>query len=322
MRTPVAAVLAATLLLACTGVPVGPAGSQAPGTASGGTGGTGGTGGAVGTSPPPGRRTGAVLVAAGDIADCASAGDEATAELVARIMGRVATLGDNVYAAGTPAQFSRCYGAAWGPFKRRTSPSLGNHDYGTAGAAGYFGYFGRRAGPAGRGWYSYDLGSWHVVVLNSNCSQVGGCFRGSPQERWLRADLAASRSRCTLAYWHHPRFSSGTTHGGDLVAGAFWKSLYAAGAEVVLNGHEHNYERFAPQDPSGAADPERGIRQFVVGTGGKTLYGLGAPAPNSQVRYSDSFGVLKLQLASDAYTWEFIPVEGATFSDTGTGTCH
>ena len=217
-----------------------------------------------------------VLLAAGDIASCASDGDEATAALIrARPRAVVATLGDNVYDAGRPNEFERCYAPTWGAAKNRTRPTPGNHDYDTPGAAGYFTYFGRRAGDPARGWYSYRLGGWHVVVLNSNCDQVGGCHRGSEQERWLRRTLAANRVRCTLAYWHHPRFSSGAKHGGSPATADFWTALYEAGADIVLSGHDHVYERFTPQTPDATAAPGRGIREFVVGTGGRSLYSFG-----------------------------------------------
>jgi 3',5'-cyclic AMP phosphodiesterase CpdA len=189
-------------------------------------------------------------------------------------------------------------------------------------AAGYFGYFGAVAGDPAQGWYSYDIGSWHVVVLNSNCARVGGCIAGSPQEQWLQADLAAHPAACTLAYWHHPRWSSGTNHGSNASVDAFWRDLYAAGVEVVLNGHEHNYERFAPQTPDGAADPESGIREFVVGTGGRSHYPMAAALPNSDVRNTDTFGVLALTLHADGYDWEFVPEAGQSFTDSGSGTCH
>ena len=209
-----------------------------------------------------------VLVGAGDIGSCRSEGDEATADLIAGIEGTVATFGDNAYPRGTAADFARCYDPSWGPFKDRTKPSPGNHEYETAGASGYFDYFGSAAGEPGKGYYAYDLGSWRVISLNSNCSSlVGGCGPGSPQEQWLKAELAAHSNACTLAYWHHPRFSSGV-HGDESFVAPFWDDLYQAGAEVVLNGHEHVYERFAPQNPSGQTDSAQGIRQFIVGTGG------------------------------------------------------
>jgi hypothetical protein len=259
----------------------------------------------------------AVFVGAGDIAACASDGDEATAKLLDNISGTVFTTGDNAYAGGTADEFADCYAPSWGRHKGRTRPSAGNHDYGTAGAAGYFGYFGSTAGEPGKGYYSYDLGAWHIIVLNSNISVE----TGSPQEQWLRADLAAHAVTCTLAYWHHPRFSSGLVHGSDSFVQPLWQALYDYGADVVLVGHEHNYERFAPQDPSGNANPARGIRQFVIGTGGRSHYPFGIPIANSEVRNDDTYGVLKLTLHSTSYTWEFIPEAGKTFKDSGDAAC-
>jgi hypothetical protein len=196
---------------------------------------------------------------------------------------------------------------------------VGNHEYHTAGASGYFSYFGAAAGDPTKGYYSYDIGTWHIIALNSNCSRVGGCGVGSPQEQWLKADLAAHPNMCTLAYWHHPRFSSGD-HGSNTSYDAFWKAIYAAGVEIVLNGHDHSYERFAPQNPSGAADPN-GIQEFVVGTGGKNHYAFGTIKANSVVRNSDTYGVLKLTLHPTSYDWQFVPEAGKTFTDTGTRNC-
>ncbi len=262
-----------------------------------------------------------VLVGVGDIASCSSSGDEATAKLLDTINGTVFTTGDNVYESGTDTEFTNCYEPSWGRHKARTRPSVGNHEYGTAGASGYFNYFGAAAGERGKGYYSYDLGAWHIIVLNSNCSQVGGCGAGSAQEQWLRADLAAHPTTCTLAYWHHPRFSSGS-HGNSTAVQPLWQALYDAGADVVVSGHDHNYERFAPQTPSGAADPTFGIREFVAGMGGKSHYGFGTIQPNSQVRNSDTYGVLKLTLHATSYDWQFVPETGKTFTDSGTTTCH
>ena len=264
----------------------------------------------------------ATLLAAGDIASCASDGDEQTAALLDALPGTVLTLGDNVYNDGSAVQFARCYAPSWGRFSDRTYPAPGKHDYHIAGAGGYFGFFGPRAGQRGEGWYSFDLGRWHLVALNSNCDAIGGCQPGSRQERWLRADLAAHPARCTLAFWHHPRFSSGTAHGSDPAVGGLWLALYQAGADVVLVGHEHNYERFAPLDPLGRVDPAGGVREFVVGTGGRSLYPLGPPLPGSQARNSDSLGLLQLQLRPAGYSWRFLPVQGGSFQDSGTGRCH
>jgi acid phosphatase type 7 len=262
-----------------------------------------------------------VLVAAGDIASCNSSGDEATAKLLDNTRGTVVTLGDHVYPNGTAAEFRDCYGPSWGRHKARTKPSVGNHEYNTPGASGYFGYFGSAAGPSGKGYYSYDKGRWHIVVLNSNCYQVGGCTADSPQGQWLRNDLAANAKRCTLAYWHHPRFHS-TLAGINNLVEPFWKALYKARAEVVLNGHAHNYERFAPQRPDGTLAREKGIREFVVGTGGRNLEPFKVIKPNSKVRNANTFGVLRLSLHRNSYDWRFKPVAGETFTDSGTSRCH
>ena len=261
-----------------------------------------------------------VLVGAGDIASCDGAGDSATAALIRAIPGTVFTAGDNAYPDGTAAQFANCYGPTWGAFRDRTRPSAGNHDYHVAGAAGYFGYFGSRAGDPARGYYAYDLGTWRVYVLNSNCAFVGGCGVGSTQERWLRADLAANPHRCVLAYWHHPLFSSGP-HGNQTQVRAFWNDLYAARADIVINGHDHIYERFLRQSPTGARSAA-GIQEFVVGTGGDGHYAYGTIKRNSVVRNHTAFGVLKLTLGASSWSWRFIPIAGRTFTDHGTRTCH
>jgi acid phosphatase type 7 len=263
----------------------------------------------------------AVLLAAGDIASCTSSGDEATARLLDRLPGTVAVLGDSAYPDGSTSDFARCYEPSWGRHKSRTRPAVGNHEYQTSRAAGYFDYFGPSAGDRRRGYYSYDLGSWHVVVLNSICWVVG-CVAGSAQERWLRADLRASPRTCTLAYWHHPLFTSGANHGPATVMRPLFRTLHEHGVDVVLAGHNHHYERFAPQDPNGRSDPARGIRSFVVGTGGASHYGFGAIAANSEARSSDTFGVLRLALGDGRYDWRFVPVAGSSYSDRGTGRCH
>lgn len=262
-----------------------------------------------------------VLLAAGDIAACDTDADAATAALIESIKGTVVTLGDNAYESGSTRQFANCYAPTWGRFKDRTRPAPGNHDYETNGAAAYFAYFGEAAGTPGEGWYSYDLGAWHVVVLNSNCDDVGGCDAGSVQERWLRSDLAAHPAPCTLAYWHHPRFSSGQ-HGNSEEMGAIWQTLYDAGADVVLSGHDHDYERFVAQDPKGSADPGRGIVEFVVGTGGRGLRDFDGKRPNSEVRDHNSYGVLKLTLHPTGYDWAFVPIPDHSFQDAGSAACH
>ncbi|MGH9277189.1 MAG: metallophosphoesterase family protein [Acidimicrobiales bacterium] len=263
-----------------------------------------------------------VVLAAGDIASCESTGDEATAPLVAaRPNATVITLGDNVYDDGTARQFRDCYEPSWGPVKSRTRPSAGNHDYETPGASGYFGYFGAAAGEPGAGYYSYDVGAWHVIVLNSNCGDVS-CSAGRAQEQWLRGDLAAANRACTLAYWHHPRFSSGTRHGSSATVAPFWQALYDGGADLVLTGHEHNYERLGPLTPAGALDEARGIRSFVVGTGGRSHYGFGRPITGSEVRNDDTYGVLQLTLKATSFDWQFLPEAGKTFTDAGSAPCH
>jgi hypothetical protein len=262
----------------------------------------------------------AVLLAAGDVADCRSQGDEATARLLGSLPGTILVLGDLAYPSGLPEDFL-CYDASWGRFKSRTRPSPGNHEYLTRNATGYFDYFGSAAGPRDKGYYSFDEGAWHIVSINSNCSRVGGCGPGSAQERWLRADLAATSRRCTIAFWHHPLFSSGQ-HGAHRNMRPIWDALYEAGAEIVLTGHDHNYERFAPQTPAGAADPTRGIRQFTVGTGGKNHTRIRRAQPNSEVRNDDTFGVLMLTLRGDGYRWQFVPEAGKSFSDAGSGGCR
>jgi hypothetical protein len=264
-----------------------------------------------------------VLVGAGDIADCADlSGAEATAKLLDKISGTVFTAGDNVYPDGTAEQFRDCYGPTWGRHKSRTRPSAGNHDFHSGGATPYFLYFGAAAGDPKTGAYSYDLGAWHIIVLNSECEPAGGCGPGSPQEKWLKQDLQAHPAACTLAYWHKPLFSSGGTHGNDPSTKAFWDDLYAAHAALILGGHDHDYERFAPQDPEGKLDPAHGIREFVVGTGGKSHRPFGKPLSTTELRNTDTFGVLKLTLHPKAYDWEFIPEAGKTFRDAGSGTCR
>jgi hypothetical protein len=263
-----------------------------------------------------------VLVGAGDIVDCVDlTGAEATAKLLDKIPGTVFTLGDNVYPYGTVREFHDCYGPTWGRHKSRTRPSTGNHDFLFGSASPYFDYFGAAAGDPKTGDYSYELGAWHIVVLNTECRPAGGCGPGSPQEKWLKQDLQTHPATCTLAYWHKPLFSSGGSHGNDSQTKAFWDDLYAAHAALILGGHDHDYERFAPQDPEGRADPEHGIREFVVGTGGKSHRPFIIPVPQSEVRNADTFGVLKLTLHATSYAWEFIPEAGKSFADSGTGVC-
>ncbi len=267
---------------------------------------------------PP--HTDPVLVGAGDIAVCGAEGDEATAKLLDSIPGTVFTLGDNVYPNGTLEQFHACYEPSWGRHKARTKPVPGNHDYNTAGAAGYYAYFGTSAGEPDKGYYSYDLGAWHIVVLNSEI-ETGA---DSVQVQWLRDDLVRHPAQCTLAMFHRPLFSSGP-HGydgsGDKTR-PLWQVLYENNADVILNGHDHDYERFAPQDPQGQRDEARGIRQFVVGTGGAVPYIFGELKPNSEIQRAGQFGVLRLVLHDGSYEWTFLPVTGILFRDSGRGECH
>ena len=260
-----------------------------------------------------------VFLGAGDIADCSS-GDEdgATAALIAQYpIATVFTLGDNAYRDGSPGNYSRCFDPTWGKFKDRIRPTPGNHDYHTSGAAGYFGYFGASAGPAGRGYYSYDLGSWHIISLDSEIDVNGA----SAQAAWLVQDLADHPASCTLAYWHRPLFTSSAVHPPAVSMRPLFTILYEGGADIVLSGHNHQYERFSPQRPDGTPDAVAGVRYFVAGTGGAGLYDFAAAQPNSEVRYK-GFGVLKLTLGVTDYAWEFLPVAGSSFTDGGTGDCH
>jgi len=263
-----------------------------------------------------------VLIGAGDIATCGARNDEATVALLEAHAGTVFTAGDNAYEHGSPAEFRDCYDPSWGRVKDRTLlPAPGNHDYETGGAAGYLGYFGTAAEPDGSTWYSRDIGAWHVVVLDANCAEPKvGCGPNSRQVRWLRADLAASDARCTLAIWHQPRFSSGQ-HGDDPSVAGLWDALYAARADVVVNGHDHDYERFAPQDPGGHADPANGITEIVAGTGGAELRPFATRAANSVAGTDSMYGVLQLTLGATGWESRFLPVGGGA-RDEATGTCQ
>ena len=266
--------------------------------------------------------TEAILLGAGDIADCTDlSGAEATAKLLEANPGTVMAIGDLAYPDGTKENFA-CYDKTWGRVKSRTRPAVGNHEFYSASAAYYFDYFGAAAGDPKDGYYSYDLGSWHIIVLNSECKEVGGCDAGSREEKWLRADLAAHPAACTLAYFHKPLFSSGGRHGDDLEIKPLWRALYDGNATVVVSGHDHDYERFAPQDPDGKADPKRGIREFVVGTGGKNHRPFEKAHANSELRDDTAFGILKLTLRPGSYDWQFLPEPGKSFSDSGSATCH
>jgi hypothetical protein len=268
----------------------------------------------------------AFLLAAGDIAECDHQGDESTARILADYPhATIQTLGDNAYQHGTSEEFEQCYDPTWGQFKDRTRPATGNHDEATKDAQGYWDYFGDRGGPFDRYYYSYDLGGWHVVVLNSDCWRVGGCNIDDPQAEWLRNNLAHSDALCTLAAWHRPPFSSGRygePKDTDRVR-PLWRVLNEEGADVLLTGHEHSYERFAPMNADGTRDDAEGVRLFVVGTGGGNLRPFeNDPLPTTEKRQDDTWGVLKLDLKPSGYDWEFLPVAGSSFSDSGTGTCH
>lgn len=278
---------------------------------------------AVAAARIPAAQAGDVtVVAAGDVADCANlAAARATAALVELFpSATVLVPGDTAYPDGATNDFARCYGPTWGAFKSRTRPAPGNHEYHTPDAAGYFAYFGAAAGNPGQGYYSYDIGAWHLIALNANCKFVA-CKAGSAQEVWLKSDLQSHANQCTLAYWHQPRFSSGSG-GGTSSVGAFWNDLYANHAEIVLNGHLHTYERFAPLNPSGAVDNTNGIREFIVGTGGDNHGKFKTIHAGSQVRNTTTYGVLELTLGADSYSWSFVPVTGGTFTDSGTTDCH
>ena len=279
-----------------------------------------------------------VVAAAGDIAcdpsDPAWNGGRGTAErcrmaatselLLRTNLAAVLTLGDNQYEEGTLDDFRMSYDRTWGRVKSITRPSPGNHEYRTANASGYFSYFGGAAGDPASGYYGFQIGSWHLLSLNSNCAAppggAGQCAAGSAQVEWLEEQMRRAADACVLAYWHHPRFTSTPSYPTASVS-PFWTVLDRYGAEVVLNGHAHNYERFAPQSATGAAEPD-GVRQIVVGTGGKSLYGFAAPAPNSEVRWSGGFGVLEVALASGRYAWRFVATDGASFRDAGMARCR
>lgn len=262
------------------------------------------------------------ILAAGDIALCNSEGDEATAEIIDEIPdATVLALGDLAYPSGTEEDFEECYDPSWGEFVLRTRPVPGNHEYRTDGAEPYFDYFGSAAGRPGEGWYSFELGEWHIVALNSNCDDVE-CDEGSEQYEWLREDLAENANTCTLAFWHAPRYSSGATHAGTKSMEDIWQVLLEHDVELVLSGHEHLYERTAPLGEDGEVDPENGVRQFVVGTGGGNFYDIGERIPGSEAAIVDTNGVLKMTLGAGTYDWQFIPTTADAPSDAGSDECR
>jgi hypothetical protein len=265
--------------------------------------------------------TGATLLAAGDVhAACDGTNDDATAQILGSYPdATIAADGDLADPGSTPQAFTNCYGPTWGAYKSRTRPAVGNHEYDySATAQSYFDYFGAPAGAPGKGYYSYELGGWHIVVLNSNCAGVGGCDIGSAEYDWLQKDLAAHVNGCSLAYWHQPLFASSSLASSSVRP--FWNLLYQYGTDVVVNAHARQYERFAPLTPAGVVDNVNGIREFVVGTGGGAWLGLAAPIANSQA-LTLTYGVLKLTIRPNAYDWQFLPVVGSVFSDSGHGTC-
>jgi hypothetical protein len=287
-------------------------------------GGCGGGGGGAGGGTTPVPESTFTVVAAGDIAQCgdapaAASGAAKTAALVGTGDALALTLGDNAYQDATPTDFATCFHPTWGAFKDRIRPGIGNHEYYTPGAEGYFGYFGAQAGPDRRGYYSFNYRGWHFISINSMVDTSAQ----SAQYLWLSADLKdSSDALCTIAYWHFPTFSSGTEHGSYAKMKPFFDLLQNAGVDILLAGDEHMYERFAPQRADGTADPVRGIRQFVVGTGGAQLYPLGTPIPNSEFRDNTTWGVLRLTLGEGHYDWQFLPVGGGPARDAGSGTCH
>ena len=266
-----------------------------------------------------------VFIGAGDIASCTLPGDEETAALIDNVIASmkgiakvtVFTAGDNAYETGSPVEYSLCYNPTWGRFKKITRPAPGNHEYVMPYAIGYFQYFGRLAGPPNLGYYSFDLGAWHLISLDSDQDERIAGYQG----KWLQADLKANQGKCILAYWHHPIFSSQGVDTNPRVRD-FWTLLYHYGATVVVNGHVHVYERFAPQTPAGRLDPQKGIREFIVGTGGAALNGpFTRRGPNSEVRDNSTWGVIKFTLHPTSYDWEFIPVKDSMFHDSGSAHC-
>lgn len=256
-----------------------------------------------------------LLVGAGDIGVCDSAGPESTARLLDRFQGSVFAAGDNAYVTGRSEEFKNCYEPSWGRHRWRTRPVPGNHEY-ASGGSGYFGYFGLMAGPGGLGYYSYGEGPWRVIALNSEIA----AGPGSPQMQWLREELAARPSACTAVIWHRPLFSSGK-NGDNQDMRDIWRTLYEFNVDLVINGHDHIYERFAPQTPDGRPDSERGIREFIVGTGGAPLSEIQNVHANSEARGA-VWGVGVFRLGDNGFQWQFVPVAGETFQDSGSAACH
>jgi 3',5'-cyclic AMP phosphodiesterase CpdA len=285
-----------------------------------------GSGGApVEPPPPPPPLPAETILVAGNIATCGTTNDEATAAILDTLPGTIFTLGDNVFPDGSTGAYTNCYQPSWGRHKSRTYAALGNHEYNTGNADPSYDYFGDRAGPRGLGYYSLDLGNWHIIVLNVNYATVNPTkvFEGSAQEKWLKADLAAHPKSCTLALWHNGRFFSSDTLGwnSNAYVTGLWKRLYDAGVDVVLNGEQHDYERFPPMTFTGSLDGVKGIREFNIGTGGESTETMVSVAQYSEAR-SDAFGILKLTLDAGTYSWEFVPTVPGQFSDTGAGKCH
>jgi len=280
--------------------------------------------GASGSDETTVTATAPVLLLAGDIGDCGRPGDNLTADLLDDLAGIVMPLGDNAYLNGSAADYADCYGPTWGRHKDRTRPVAGNHDYNTPDAAGYFGYFGAAAGDPAKGYYAFSIGSWRVLVLNTGTERTSFIAAGSAQEIWLRSELAAATQQCVLAVFHHPRFTMIRDRNPIRPeVGALWAALFEHGADLVINGHDHAYMRFAPQRPDGTADPALGLRQLTVGTGGgEGLYAFGDAVPHIEASNNDTFGVLKLTLRAGGYDWRFIPVAGRTYTDSGSGNCH
>lgn len=284
---------------------------------------------ATGTDDVTIAATAPVIIAAGDIGDCDRTSDNHTGDLLDTIEGIVMPLGDNAYTSGTATEFANCFDPAWGRQKARIRPVAGNHDYYNPGATknadGYFGYFGAVAGDRAKGYYDFVLGDWLVIVLNTGTESATFIEAGSPQEQWLRAELASHTQACVVALFHHPQFS--TVTGRPFVrpeTTPLWNALYEYGADLVLNGHDHTFQRYAPMKPDGTLDAAHGIRQITVGTGGgEGLYGFGPSVPQLEVRNNDTFGVLKLTLKTGGYDWRFMPAAGeGSFTDSGSGSCH